>query len=590
MIVCVSPSSLHYDETHNTLKYGNRAKEIKTKVSRNTLNFDRHVSQYVKLIYELRQEIAELKEKSKSSTSDAEEGFKKRLERDRKLTEEAISQVRAGQERARVNIEEMGNLRALITCVENAKKIVEGWVKRYNGTIGDMAIGQMNLPSLFKNEAERKKTDADELMKCLSERHRNFIQRLMFLRGGEGNIFEQSCKNALKMLTNNGVDDFHIEYVKTEIRSCKATMERDAAIRQGLNMEEDMLHSANGLTGWINASFDSLNEFAQTAEWGPGDEDTILPSLQTIWDFTSKLYRFKAAKCLGQTESPSKPFLSAASIALTPSRKARFLAQLEASPAVQSPRRTPRKFKVGTSRRLSTQPKRKSPRKDKKKSVRWTVEPPETFQLPQELTPLPSPVYNQPEGNETLEEDSFFMPPQETDAARPILPLPLRKAKSTNFSGILRNPGISSMQQFVTEDESFLSASSTDQNSPLTEIAIPGQSVLRSRPSRAELNENGTLRGTKRRSNAVSPGRAKRVFSGSSVGNKENGGPSMGVRRASDSPVKTSFGGGARRLTLGGTAGRVTNPGWGSMGPPPLPPPVKAPSTEKTTAGKRGWR
>ncbi|KAI8350554.1 kinesin motor domain-containing protein [Mortierella sp. GBAus27b] len=31
MIVCVSPSSQHYEETHNTLKYANRAKNIKTK-------------------------------------------------------------------------------------------------------------------------------------------------------------------------------------------------------------------------------------------------------------------------------------------------------------------------------------------------------------------------------------------------------------------------------------------------------------------------------------------------------------------------------------------------------------------------------
>ena len=145
MIVCISPSSVHYDETHNTLKYGNRAKEIKTKVSRNTLNFDRHVSQYVKLIYELRQEIAELKEKSKSHSNEVEEGFKKQLERHRKLTEEAISQVQSGQERARANIEEMGNLRALITCIENAKKLVEGWLRRYQGLVGDIAVGAMRL-------------------------------------------------------------------------------------------------------------------------------------------------------------------------------------------------------------------------------------------------------------------------------------------------------------------------------------------------------------------------------------------------------------------------------------------------------------
>lgn len=37
LIVCVSPSSGHYDETYNTLQYANRAKDIKTKVTRNVV-------------------------------------------------------------------------------------------------------------------------------------------------------------------------------------------------------------------------------------------------------------------------------------------------------------------------------------------------------------------------------------------------------------------------------------------------------------------------------------------------------------------------------------------------------------------------
>ncbi|WFD19380.1 tubulin-dependent ATPase kip3 [Malassezia caprae] len=63
MIACVSPSSAHYDETHNTLKYANQAKNIQTKVSRNLLHIDRHVAQYVQAIAQLRAEISELKEK-----------------------------------------------------------------------------------------------------------------------------------------------------------------------------------------------------------------------------------------------------------------------------------------------------------------------------------------------------------------------------------------------------------------------------------------------------------------------------------------------------------------------------------------------
>lgn len=75
MIVCVSPSSAHYDETHNTLKYANQAKNIRTKVSRNMLNVDRHVAQYVQAIHELRQEVLELKAKlaEKGSTENVAE-------------------------------------------------------------------------------------------------------------------------------------------------------------------------------------------------------------------------------------------------------------------------------------------------------------------------------------------------------------------------------------------------------------------------------------------------------------------------------------------------------------------------------------
>ncbi|KAL5637038.1 hypothetical protein ACGC1H_000869 [Rhizoctonia solani] len=63
MIVCVAPTSAHYEDTQNTLKYANRAKEIKTKVSRNFLNVDRHVAQYVEAISRLNDEVAELKSK-----------------------------------------------------------------------------------------------------------------------------------------------------------------------------------------------------------------------------------------------------------------------------------------------------------------------------------------------------------------------------------------------------------------------------------------------------------------------------------------------------------------------------------------------
>lgn len=69
MIVCVSPSSAHYDETHNTLQYANRAKEIKTKAVRNVISVDRHVAQYCQQIMEQQQLIDALKRQLSEQTA-----------------------------------------------------------------------------------------------------------------------------------------------------------------------------------------------------------------------------------------------------------------------------------------------------------------------------------------------------------------------------------------------------------------------------------------------------------------------------------------------------------------------------------------
>lgn len=60
MIVCISPSSQHYEETLNTLKYANRAKQIKTKTIKNQQNLNRHISSYLKIINEQKRVIKDL--------------------------------------------------------------------------------------------------------------------------------------------------------------------------------------------------------------------------------------------------------------------------------------------------------------------------------------------------------------------------------------------------------------------------------------------------------------------------------------------------------------------------------------------------
>ncbi|KZO97986.1 kinesin-domain-containing protein [Calocera viscosa TUFC12733] len=101
MIVCVAPTSVHYDDTQNTLKYANRAKEIKTKVSKNLINVDRHVAQYVEAIQRLNSEVAELKAKLAGKLSTENEVEKRRKADARVDADKAKKDMCAKTEQAR---------------------------------------------------------------------------------------------------------------------------------------------------------------------------------------------------------------------------------------------------------------------------------------------------------------------------------------------------------------------------------------------------------------------------------------------------------------------------------------------------------
>lgn len=62
MIATINSAESSFEETQNTLKYANRAKNIKTNAQRNVLNVNYHISEYVQLITNLRAEIKSLKD------------------------------------------------------------------------------------------------------------------------------------------------------------------------------------------------------------------------------------------------------------------------------------------------------------------------------------------------------------------------------------------------------------------------------------------------------------------------------------------------------------------------------------------------
>lgn len=127
MIVCVSPSSHHYDETFNTLQYANRAKEIKTKVTRNVVSVDRHVGQYLQVIAQLQGEL----KSRKSSDSDRERKTRDeiRAEKERALVQvdDAVAQIRRAYEDDQERLTRAGRCQAEFVAVQSASAALSQW-------------------------------------------------------------------------------------------------------------------------------------------------------------------------------------------------------------------------------------------------------------------------------------------------------------------------------------------------------------------------------------------------------------------------------------------------------------------------------
>ncbi|XP_065603783.1 kinesin-like protein KIF18B [Cyrtonyx montezumae] len=76
MIAAVSPSSLAYEDTYNTLKYANRAKEIKLSLKSNALSLDCHISKYTVICEQLKTEVADLRAKLRAYEDAAQDAGK----------------------------------------------------------------------------------------------------------------------------------------------------------------------------------------------------------------------------------------------------------------------------------------------------------------------------------------------------------------------------------------------------------------------------------------------------------------------------------------------------------------------------------
>lgn len=132
MIVCVSPSSAHFDESQNTLRYANRAKNIQTKVTKNVFNVNRHVKDYLKKIDEQRQLIEEMQQKMKDLEGSAFVKFKKAGEKREGIAKDGIARIRTAYENCAAEKQEHCNTMRKLRQVERRISMISAWIAGFD--------------------------------------------------------------------------------------------------------------------------------------------------------------------------------------------------------------------------------------------------------------------------------------------------------------------------------------------------------------------------------------------------------------------------------------------------------------------------
>eukprot|EP00668_Euglena_longa_P019820 GGOE01024634.1.p1 GENE.GGOE01024634.1~~GGOE01024634.1.p1 ORF type:complete len:1092 (+),score=202.55 GGOE01024634.1:64-3339(+) len=99
MIANVSPSSMFYEDTDNTLRYANRAKNIKVSATSRVTTVTRHVSEYRRVIVALQKEVEELRSKLQEA-----------IPRDRLSENKAKTERQEGDGATPAVVEELANV------------------------------------------------------------------------------------------------------------------------------------------------------------------------------------------------------------------------------------------------------------------------------------------------------------------------------------------------------------------------------------------------------------------------------------------------------------------------------------------------
>ncbi|SPO02583.1 probable kinesin-related protein KIP3 [Cephalotrichum gorgonifer] len=188
MIVCVSPSSAHFDETQNTLRYANRAKNIQTKVTRNVFNVNRHVKDFLVKIDEQMAMINELKAQQKDAEKIFFAKFRKQTEKTESTCREGVQRLRAAYDNTLEQRREKITLLKRQKLFERRISILSAWLASFDAVCAGRGGDEGDMPGSLRT---MRKTAQGILVELEASRH-HLHQRL------EATNWERAVDTALQ--------------------------------------------------------------------------------------------------------------------------------------------------------------------------------------------------------------------------------------------------------------------------------------------------------------------------------------------------------------------------------------------------------
>lgn len=375
MIVCVSPSSQHFDETQNTLRYANRAKNIQTKVTRNVYNVNRHVKDFLVKIDEQMALINELKAQQKDQETMSFAKFRKQDEKRESIVKEGILRIRTAYENAEKERSEKTSNMKKLRQIERKIAMISSWVAAF-----DHVCENEEEELTLQNFAAMRKAAHGILLELESSRH-HYHQRLA--KSNWERPIDTALQNGIRQLkeTDARADNHDLDSLIRETELIKANADREAL----LAVAEDEKGADGGTVQvLLQAHFETMSAVRSLQSMS---EDEAVEAAKVI---LGKVF----SRCSSVTSHIIKPDGSLVPVELfaptrsgTPKRKkqAAFLSggtptkmsmpahltsapHLSSSPTKASPKR--RKFTAGK-KGVSVTPKKKSPVKGLKRGVRW---------------------------------------------------------------------------------------------------------------------------------------------------------------------------------------------------------------------------